>query len=138
MMLQVREWVLAASLDPAISHAASQRTCAACSQATFEANLACHACGARCEMCMVTGELHLSHQKTLQRLTLNMRQGVKFMPEVENRLACAGYPIAAEDRLCLLVGSTQILSSLAAWDQYVGRFRSCPVTHTSQEPILTE
>ena len=54
-VVQAREWVLAASLDPGISHAAGQRTCPACLQGTFEANLACHLCGACCDMCMVTG-----------------------------------------------------------------------------------
>lgn len=48
--------MLAASMDPNISHTVNQRNCTACGCATFEANLSCHHCNAASEMCMVSGK----------------------------------------------------------------------------------
>lgn len=53
---QVRDWVIAASLDPSISQQLTQRLCEACGGDTFEANLACHHCGANSEPCAISGK----------------------------------------------------------------------------------
>ena len=53
---QVREWVIAASLDPTISQQGNLRSCKACQSDTFEANVVCHKCSAESEPCAISGK----------------------------------------------------------------------------------
>lgn len=61
--MQVRAWVLAATLDDNAAPQLGKRPCGACGSQTYEAALVCHACDARCTACFITGTLrwHLAH-----------------------------------------------------------------------------
>lgn len=52
---EVRDWVLALSMDQAVEQSLSLRTCAQCGTDTYEGNLTCHSCKASSEACAVTG-----------------------------------------------------------------------------------
>ncbi|CAG9462268.1 unnamed protein product [Pedinophyceae sp. YPF-701] len=51
----VREWVLAVSVQAQVEQELSQRTCTACGAATFEQGLRCHNCSHVSQQCCVTG-----------------------------------------------------------------------------------
>ena len=52
---EVRDWVLALSMDQAVEQSLSLRTCAQCGADTYEGNLACHVCKTESEQCAITG-----------------------------------------------------------------------------------
>ncbi len=62
VFVQVREWVIAASLDPKISQSPNQRSCESCGADTYEASLSCHQCGDHSEQCTITGKCELNLQ----------------------------------------------------------------------------
>ncbi|KAF8062969.1 IFT172 [Scenedesmus sp. PABB004] len=52
---EARNYVLEVSMDARVAQALPTRRCARCAVDTFEANLACHACGEAWPACVVTG-----------------------------------------------------------------------------------
>eukprot|EP00191_Tetraselmis_sp_GSL018_P001208 CAMPEP_0177614748 /NCGR_PEP_ID=MMETSP0419_2-20121207/22933_1 /TAXON_ID=582737 /ORGANISM="Tetraselmis sp., Strain GSL018" /LENGTH=1707 /DNA_ID=CAMNT_0019112051 /DNA_START=174 /DNA_END=5298 /DNA_ORIENTATION=- len=52
---EVREWVLALSMDQDVEQSLSCRTCSQCGADTYEANLVCHSCKVPSEACCITG-----------------------------------------------------------------------------------
>ncbi|CAL8468379.1 g7919 [Coccomyxa elongata] len=58
---EVREWVIAASLDPTIFQQGNLRSCKACQSDTFEANVVCHRCGTERYPINKTEALFLTH-----------------------------------------------------------------------------
>mmetsp|Transcript_36011 Transcript_36011/g.113938 ORF Transcript_36011/g.113938 Transcript_36011/m.113938 type:complete len:205 (+) Transcript_36011:103-717(+) len=52
---EVRDWVLALSMDQQVDQSLSTRTCGHCGTETYAGSLTCHECKARSETCVVTG-----------------------------------------------------------------------------------
>jgi intraflagellar transport protein 172 len=52
---EVRDWVLALSMDQAVDQTLSTRECGGCGGKTYVAALRCHRCGSQSEACVVTG-----------------------------------------------------------------------------------
>ena len=52
---EVRDWVLALSMDQQVDQSLSTRTCGSCGRDTYVAALTCHKCKAKAEQCVVTG-----------------------------------------------------------------------------------
>ena len=52
---EVRDWVLALSMDQQVEQSLSMRTCGTCGTETYEGALVCHNCKTQSDMCMVTG-----------------------------------------------------------------------------------
>ena len=52
---EVRDWVLALSMDQAVEQSLSIRTCSQCGADTYEGNLVCHTCKSSSEPCAITG-----------------------------------------------------------------------------------
>jgi len=51
----VRDWVLALSMDQAVEQSLSTRTCSSCGGDTYAAAITCHKCKAKADACTVTG-----------------------------------------------------------------------------------
>ncbi|KAK9829656.1 hypothetical protein WJX72_007146 [[Myrmecia] bisecta] len=96
---EVRDWVLAISMDQSVEQELSKRPCGQCGKATYEAAVTCHACHAKSEACAVTG-----------------------------------YPVPPAERV-VVKGAKGAVASRQDWNQYVARFKVCPVTGTPQAPI---
>lgn len=54
--LQVRDKVLAMSMDQSVSQELSHRMCSQCGAATYDASLTCHSCHKLSEACCVSGQ----------------------------------------------------------------------------------
>jgi intraflagellar transport protein 172 len=52
---EVRDWVLALSMDQAVEQSLSVRTCSQCGADTYEGNLVCHTCISVSEPSAITG-----------------------------------------------------------------------------------
>ena len=55
LWLQVRDWVLALSMDQQVEQSLSMRTCSNCGADTYSAALRCHECKTTSDLCIITG-----------------------------------------------------------------------------------
>jgi intraflagellar transport protein 172 len=60
MREEVRDWVLAISLDQKVNQEVEKRNCEECNARIYEASLFCHNCKSTHEPCIVTGSMFLA------------------------------------------------------------------------------
>ena len=52
---EVRDWVLAVSMDQQVEQSLASRSCSSCGTDTYAGSLVCHACQSASDMCVVSG-----------------------------------------------------------------------------------
>ncbi len=156
---QLRDWILAVSMDTQMEQSLNTRNCEKCRTAIYDASLICVKCSATSPPCVVSG---MNFRRRVVALlacrsllvvvvvaaALCFARLVVFLfffVLCLNRspplcvggcsfVLCTGYPVPVAHRVtCTNCGS---IAHKQHWNAFVTKTKSCPWCHAPQSPVL--